>query len=186
MEKPDRKSKQTKTDKPIKIVIVGSESTGKSTLAKKLAEHYNTVWVKEFLREFADAKLKKGEDLVYVDNIDIIDGQLRLLSDIESKANKFIFCDTDAIQTYVYSFLYYKKVQQSIIDTINKDKNSIYLLLNNDVEWMEDVLRDKTKDRNDTFSKIEDALNLFEKKYFIVSGIGDRRINNAIKLINNL
>ena len=54
-----------------KIVIIGPESTGKSTLCEKLAAHYETVWVKEYAREFL---LKNGTDYTYDNLLDVAEG----------------------------------------------------------------------------------------------------------------
>ncbi len=57
-----------------KIVVIGPESTGKSTLCEKLADHYNTLWVPEYAREYLE---KHGPEYTYEDLYDIAAGQLR-------------------------------------------------------------------------------------------------------------
>src|SRR5687768_15754768 len=58
-----------------KIVIIGPESTGKSTLCKQLAQHYNTLWCPEFAREYL---LKNGMNYTYDDLLHIARGQVEL------------------------------------------------------------------------------------------------------------
>src|SRR5207342_2448530 len=58
-----------------KIVIIGPESTGKSTLCEQLAAHYNTIWVKEYAREYL---LKNGTDYTFENLLDIAKGQVVL------------------------------------------------------------------------------------------------------------
>ena len=63
----------------IRIVLVGPESTGKTTLAKYLADYFDTVWVREYLREFAENKLKNQNKLVEkFDNLTIVQNQILL------------------------------------------------------------------------------------------------------------
>src|SRR5690606_28009912 len=96
--------------KPIKIVLVGTESTGKTTLAKLLAAHFNTTWAREFLREFAEWKLLQEDNTIYYsDQKTIIEGQIRLEKEAEDRANTFVFCDTNLLQTRLYSELYFTK-----------------------------------------------------------------------------
>jgi len=182
MEKTD---KQTKGD-IIKIVLTGPESTGKSTIAKKLAEHFNTVWVREYLREFASEKYSRNEELIYSDNHLITQGQTRLENEAYKKANKFLFCDTDILQTVIYSHEYYGKVQKELEDKLISENNTFYLLLNLDVEWEYDELRDKPNDRKRMFDIFENALIKYKKKYIILKGKNDFRLENAIKEVNKL
>lgn len=58
-----------------KIVIIGPESTGKSTLCSQLANHYGTLWVREYAREYL---LEHGTDYSYDDLLTIAQGQIRL------------------------------------------------------------------------------------------------------------
>lgn len=65
-----------------KIVVIGPESTGKSTLCEKLAAHYNTLWVPEYAREYLE---KHGTDYTYEDLLAIAKGQIELEERISSK-----------------------------------------------------------------------------------------------------
>ncbi|HEY6977001.1 MAG TPA: AAA family ATPase [Chitinophagaceae bacterium] len=58
-----------------KIVVVGPESTGKSSLCKQLAEHFNTLWCPEYAREYL---LAHGKEYSYDDLLTIATGQLQL------------------------------------------------------------------------------------------------------------
>ena len=123
----------------IKIVLTGPESTGKSTLARELAKYFDTVWVKEYLREFAEEKYSKNKELVYNDNLLIANRQFELEQEAIKNANRFIFCDTDILQTVVYSFEYYNKVQSEIEEKLESNNTDLYILLNLDVEWKKDA-----------------------------------------------
>ena len=69
-----------------KIVIVGPESTGKSTLCEKLAAQYNTIWVREYAREYL---LAHGTDYTFENLLDVAKGQLALeKKGIEELENK--------------------------------------------------------------------------------------------------
>ena len=74
-----------------KIVVIGGESTGKSTLCEQLASHYETVWVTEFAREYLE---QLGREYVEQDLLQIAKGQLNAEDEAITKANQFLFCDT--------------------------------------------------------------------------------------------
>ena len=179
-----------KTDKQaegniVKIVLTGPESTGKSTIASELAKHYNTVWVKEYLREFAEEKYSKNQELIYTDNLLIAEGQTNLELEAIQKANKFIFFDTDILQTVIYSHEYYNSVQPELEKKLRTSNTDLYILLNLDVSWVEDPLRDKPNDRNRMFDIFEKTLIKFRKKYIVLEGKDEIRLQNAIRLIDS-
>lgn len=167
----------------IKVVLTGPESTGKSTIASQLASHYKTVWVKEYLRNFAEKKYSQNQKLYYSDNLLIAKGQLDLEAEAIEKANKFIFCDTDILQTFIYSHEYYNKVQFEIEELLKESSADLYILSNLDVSWIEDPLRDKPNDRNRMFNIFEQTLIKFNKKYIVLKGKDDIRLQNAINII---
>ena len=88
----------------VKVVLFGPESTGKTTLSKQLARYYNTVWAPEFARDYLQKKWNnerktcEAEDL-----IEIAFGQIKLENKLAKKADKVLICDTDLLETKVYS-----------------------------------------------------------------------------------
>jgi len=182
MEKTDKQSKRD----IIRVVLTGPESTGKSTLASQLAKHYNTVWVKEYLREFAEEKYSKNQELIYPDNLLISEDQINLETEAIAKANRIIFCDTDILQTVVYSYEYYNKVQPELEEKLKNSNADLYILLNLDVSWEEDPLRDLPNDRKRVFDNLEKTLIKFSKNYTVLGGKDEIRLQNAIKIIDKL
>ena len=87
-----------------KIVIIGPESSGKSTLCEQLAAHYNTIWVREYAREYL---LKNGTDYTFENLLDIAKGQIALEDTVfkqakndhsKSKIQNSELCDLNAIE----------------------------------------------------------------------------------------
>jgi|LGOV01.1.fsa_nt_gb NadR type nicotinamide-nucleotide adenylyltransferase len=181
MEKTNKQSKRN----IIKVVLVGPESTGKSTIAQKLAQHYNTVWVKEYLREFANDKYSTNQKLIYSDNLKIANGQIKLETEAIINADKFIFCDTDILQTIVYSHEYYNKVQPKLEELFIENSADLYILMNLDVPWEADPLRDMPNDRLRIFNVFEEKLKKINKPYFVLKGKNEEKLNNAISAIEN-
>ena len=101
----------------IRIVLFGPESTGKTTLSKQLAQYYNTLWVPEYAREYLQKKWNnKGKTCEPKDLLPIAEGQMRLENSLARKANKILICDTDLLETKVYSEVYYGGGCDSILE----------------------------------------------------------------------
>ncbi len=92
----------------VKIVLFGPESTGKTTLSKQLARHYNTVWAPEYAREYLQDKWNnERKTCENSDLLPIAKGQMALENTLAKKADKLLICDTDLLETKVYSEEYY-------------------------------------------------------------------------------
>ncbi|HEU0125872.1 MAG TPA: ATP-binding protein, partial [Flavobacterium sp.] len=92
----------------IKIALFGPESTGKTTLAKQLADYYKTEWVPEFARDYLQEKWEENKHICVADDMmPIAYGQTALENEKLAKANKYLFCDTNLMVTKVFSEMYY-------------------------------------------------------------------------------
>ena len=182
----EKKLKQTE-DKCFKVVLFGPESTGKSTLAMQLATHYNTIFVPEYSRIYAEMKLLANEQLTKDDVVEIVHGQLNLESELLAKANDILFCDTDLLETKVYSEMYYDGYSPPQLQDFAKRKTcDLYLLTSIDLPWVADNIRDKPQNREQQFNIFETALKTFNKPYEIIRGNEKERLQNAIKFVNKL
>ena len=92
----------------IKVVLFGPESTGKTTLAKRLAEHFKTLWVPEYMREYLQKKWDaKGEKCTKDDLIPIAEGQMKVENETTKLVEELLICDTNLLEIKVYSQYYY-------------------------------------------------------------------------------
>ena len=172
----------------VKVVLFGPESTGKTTLSKHLAGHYNTVWAPEFARDYLQNKWnnyrKTCEDS---DLIPIAIGQMKLENDLAKKADKVLFCDTDLLETKVYSQEYYGGFVDPKLDEAAKvNKYDLYLLTYIDTPWEADDLRDRPELRQEMFNAFEKALQDHNKNYIILKGDKETRLKKAIKAIDKI
>lgn len=166
-----------------RIAITGPESTGKSSLCRQLAKHYNTFWVEEYARSYIN-DLKKPYNLD--DIINIAKGQLINENQIAEKANDLLFCDTELIVTKIWSEHKFGICPGWILDNIKNHKYDLYLLCNVDLDWEPDPQREHPNLRQYFFDIYKLELEKRDCNFGIVSGKGDERLQNAIKLINNL
>jgi len=164
-----------------KIAVVGPESTGKSTMSAYLAKHYNTVWVPEFARDYC-AQLT--EPCTWQDEINMFYGQLDLEAEMLPLANKLIICDTTFITVKIWSDYTFGRTPQEVLDELPKHPYDLYLLLNIDLPWEEDPLRDFPHMREHFMEVWLKELQAINARYVLISGTGDDRYENAVKAIN--
>lgn len=167
--------------------MFGPESTGKTTLAKQLADHFETVWAPEFARDYlqekwnASQKICEPEDL-----IPIAIGQIRLENDSLQNANKYLFCDTNLMVTKVFSEMYYDFCDPALDKAATKHKYDLFFLTDIDVPWTKDDLRDRPSDRATAFEAFKKALTENKKPFVIISGTPEERFDKAVKILSDL
>ena len=172
----------------IKIVLFGPESTGKTTLSRQLAKHYNTVWAPEFAREYLQNKWDNEFTICQAEDIiPIAQGQIRLENEQAKKANQLLICDTNLLETKVYAEVYFKDYSNSILNNaVNEHHYDLYFLTYIDTPWEADDLRDKPNEREEMFHIFEKALKKYNKPYILLKGNKETRLQKAIAAINQL
>ena len=164
-----------------KIAVVGPESTGKSTLTAALASHYDTVWVPEYARDYC-AKLT--EPCSWQDEINMFYGQLDLEKQTLPKANKILICDTTILTVKIWCEHTFGRSPQEVQDKLLKDPYDFYLLMDIDLPWEEDPLRD-FPDLREYFMEIwHQELHSLNADYVVISGSDTQRLKNAIRAID--
>lgn len=172
----------------IKVVLFGPESTGKTTLSQQLAEHYNTVWAPEFARKYLQEKWNNVRKVCeQKDIMPIARGQMFLENTRALKANKLLVCDTDLLETKVYSEQYYGGLVDPRLDEAAiANSYDMYFLTYIDTPWDADDLRDRPDQRLEMFTAFEDTLKKYQKPYIILKGSKDVRLTKAIETIDTL
>jgi HTH-type transcriptional repressor of NAD biosynthesis genes len=94
-----------------RLVLLGAESSGKTTLAIALAEALTTAWVPEFGRTLHEQKNGK---LVYEDLLYIGRRQLELEDEATAQAHGWLVCDTNAATTALYSYYYFHRCDPAL------------------------------------------------------------------------
>jgi len=166
-----------------RIALLGAESTGKTTLARLLADRYQTAWAPEYLRQFVD---NKGTLPVEDDRSAIANGQIQNEDDAVSKANRLLFCDTDLIQIVVYFRFYFKQCPDGIERASHERQSPLYLLCDTDIPWQPDGLqRDGPEVRDAIQSQLRSELKHRQIDYSCLSGSIDQRLSAAIRVIDS-
>ncbi len=172
----------------VKVVLYGPESTGKTTLAKQLARHYNTVWVPEYAREYLQNKWNSEQKVCEPkDLLPIAEGQMRLENELTKKATKVLVCDTDLLETKVYSEAYYVGHCDPILEKYAlRNSYHLYFLTYIDIPWVGDDLRDKPNERERMFAYFKNTLEKYNRNFVSLKGSKETRLSKAIEHINNL
>ena len=169
-----------------KVVIIGPESTGKSTLCKELAAHYNTVWCPEYAREYL---LEKGMAYTYEDLTAIAKGQLALEEEVKSKAKEsLLFVDTDMYVMKVWYEVAFQHCPTWILKEIAKSSCDLYLLCNTDLPWTKDSLREypDLAMRQRLFYMYKDIMVNSGVAWTEISGKEGQRLQKAITTIDKI
>jgi HTH-type transcriptional repressor of NAD biosynthesis genes len=148
-----------------KICFYGPESTGKSSMAKRMAEIYHSEFVPEVAREIVDSS-----DFTLDDIIRIGKAQTDRVLEKSQTANRFLFCDTDLITTQVYCRHYLKEVPAILYELEKQIQYDTYFLFEVDVPWVSDGLRDLGDRRKEMFEVFKSELDQRGIHYHIVSG----------------
>lgn len=179
--------KQTKSD-CLKVVLFGPESTGKTTLAMRLARYYNSVWVPEYAREYLQDKWNNERKTCEpVDLLPIAEGQIRLENELSQKTDTVLICDTDLLETKVYSEEYYMGSCHPMLEKYAlKNSYDLYFLTYIDTPWEKDDLRDKPHERERMFRAFERALIQYNRPFVILKGNKEQRLKTAVRHIDEL
>ena len=187
-----------------KIVVIGPESTGKSSLCEELAQHFDTLWCPEFAREYL---LTNGMDYDFDNLLTIARGQLALEDEYALLVNKsfdqstkekpgthlpagqagapLLFIDTDMYVIKVWEEFVFGKSHSWVIDQIVERKYDCYLLCNVDLPWVKDELREypDLETREKLYHIYKDIMINQSVPWVDISGDYDARLTKAITAV---
>ncbi|MBT8253923.1 MAG: ATP-binding protein [Bacteroidia bacterium] len=172
----------------LKVVIFGPESTGKTTLSEQLARHYNTVWVPEYARQYLQDKWNNERKTCEPkDLLPIAVGQMELENKLAKKTDSVLICDTDLLETKVYSEAYYLGTCDPLLEKFAlSNKYDLYFLTYIDIPWVADDLRDKPGERMRMFKAFEEALIKNNRPFVRLEGTKHQRLDMAVHHIDEL
>jgi nicotinamide riboside kinase len=171
----------------IKIALFGPESTGKTTLAKQLAEYYETEWVPEFARDYLQEKWEENQHICVADDmLPIAYGQVALENKKLASAKKYLFSDTNLMVTKVFSEMYYGFCDPLLNEAALEHDYDLFFLTDIDVPWEKDDIRDTPDGRESVFSVFKQTLIDTKKPFITLSGNKESRLAKATAIIDNL
>jgi NadR type nicotinamide-nucleotide adenylyltransferase len=167
----------------IKVVVTGSESTGKTSLAAQLGRHYGAPVAEEFVRHYAATRT---EPLGFQDHGPIARGQMAAEDAAIARADDLVVLDTDLVSTVVYCEHYFGRAPGWIIDEARARAGQLYLLLRPDVPWIADGVRDRGERREEMHALFAARLQELQLSVVEVGGTWDARFATAVQAIDAL
>ncbi len=167
----------------LKVVLLGTESTGKTTLTQKLAEHFDTSFVDETAREI----IFHSESFTYQDLEIVAQKHAQNIQKIllESKT-PLLFIDTDIYITKSYSQFAFQKTLEVSREIYQINQPSLYLYLCNDVEYVQDGQRLTEEKRNELDNFHRKTLKNEGIEYVEINGNWKERFEKAVQEVEKL
>lgn len=183
-----------------KIVIIGPESTGKSTLCEQLSAHYKTGWVKEYAREYL---LTNGTGYTFENLLDVAKGQIDSeelavqsstssvqpsVPGVPDPHSRLVFIDTDMHVMKVWCEFVFDKCHHWILNKIAEQKYDLYLLCNIDLPWVKDELREYPDlvTREKLYHHYKEIMVNQQVPWIDISGNYEERLQKAIDAVNGI
>ena len=166
-----------------RIAITGPESSGKTSLARALAERFGTVWTSEYARDYL---MGKSGAYAFEDLLEIARGQLRRQDEDAPLAQGFHFCDTDLVALKVWSDYRFGRTDPCILQELHKKRYDLTLLCRPDIPWESDPLRENPHDRDALFLLFKKELETLHAPFVEIYGIGEDRVEIAARVLEGL
>jgi len=172
-----------------RVCVVGAESTGKTTLARDLAQHFETAWVPEYGREYSERKLARegGYDFRSEEFAHIAARQCELEDEAARRANKVLICDTDAFATSVWHRRYMGARSPEVEErAARRRRPDLYILTDIRTPFEQDGTRDGEHVREWMHQIFAEELRAQGRPFKSVTGPREERVRQAVGYIEEL
>lgn len=167
-----------------RVCVFGPESTGKSTLAKQLAERFGSVAVPEYAKTYIEAQ---GKEIDAGDMLKIARGQCASEDAMAREAkNGVLFCDSDLVTSIIWSGRLVGEVPEWLRTEADKRHYDLYLLTHYDVPWVDDVHRYIPKESPAFFDRCVLELESRQRHFVQIKGGWDERLELAVKAVQEM
>lgn len=176
-----------RTPQPLRVVLTGSESVGKTTLAAELGAHYHAPVVPEFVRGYAQ---RIARPISYDDLLIIATEQAALedehLAAARASGSALVVHDTDPLSTLAYAQHYFGGAPNAVEQLVRARRPDHYLLLDIDVPWVPDGIRDRGDRREELQQLFVDTLTRVDASFTRIRGTWPKRRALAVQIIDHL
>jgi HTH-type transcriptional repressor of NAD biosynthesis genes len=170
-----------------KVVFVGTESTGKSTLSKALAKEYSTMYTHEYGRTLWETNQQLGIPPTFDMLWRVGKTQYEQEQAASLHSNRFLFCDTNAWTTMLWSEMYFGTADQRLYDLCGKTiRDYIWVLCDNDFGWVDDGMRELENGKSEEFQRTNyDKLNEWGVDFYTIKGPLDKRVESVKRMLES-
>jgi NadR type nicotinamide-nucleotide adenylyltransferase len=170
-----------------RVVILGAESTGTTTLAMDLAAAIGTSWVGEYGREYSALKQTGGESEWRSEEfMDIVREQTRREDAAAREANRILICDTNSFATVQWHRRYVGTPFPELEASAASCRADVYFLTGDEIPFVQDGLRDGEHLRHEMHQWFEEALKSQPTPWFLLRGSREERVKQALQIIRDL
>jgi HTH-type transcriptional regulator, transcriptional repressor of NAD biosynthesis genes len=173
----------------VRVAIVGAESSGTTTLARSLAEHYRTGWVPEFGREYCERFVARGESLEQhrwktAEFVEIARMQLANEEAAARICNRLVICDTDVLATAIWHERYVGTTSEEVRNLADPRRYALYILTEPDIRFVQDGYRDGEHLREWMTARFRQELANAAVPWLAVSGTHAQRMQAAVAAVD--
>jgi HTH-type transcriptional regulator, transcriptional repressor of NAD biosynthesis genes len=170
-----------------RICVLGAESTGTTTMAKALADYYQTTWISEFGRAFSQRRMQLTESAWRESEFALIAKEQQEMEEQRARvANKVLICDTNAFATEIWQERYMGRTSNLVSDIGDKASADLYLLTDVDIPFVQDGTRDGEHVRHWMHRRFVDELTNRHYPFVVLSGKHEDRLKEAISAVNSV
>jgi HTH-type transcriptional regulator, transcriptional repressor of NAD biosynthesis genes len=170
-----------------RICVLGAESTGTTTMAQALAQHYQTEWVAEYGRELSEQKIARGEyQWSSQDFVDVAVEQCRREDAAARRCNRLLICDTNAFATILWHRRYMGSHSEAVAQIASGRKYDLYLLTGDEIPFVQDGTRDGEHIRHQMHEWFVEALEKQGTPWVLLQGTHEERMREAIRQIESI
>ena len=171
-----------------RVVVVGAESTGTTTLARALAERYRTAWVPEYGRTYWEGKMSAPNAAVWrtEEFVHIASMQNEMEDRLARSANRILFCDTDSFATSLWHERYLGSLSPEVAALNTGRRYDHYFLTGDDIPFVQDGTRDGEHIRHRMHERFQEELRRQVKKFTLLTGSHDERVEAAAAVCDRL
>jgi HTH-type transcriptional regulator, transcriptional repressor of NAD biosynthesis genes len=170
-----------------RVCILGAESTGTTTLADALAQHYRTIVVGEYGREYFIRKMQRGDATWTSDEfVHIAEEQSAREERAAREANRILICDTNAYATRFWHRRYTGRDDERVDAATVPPRCALYVLTGDEIPFVQDGFRDGEHVRHVMHRWFEEALRAQPVPWLVVRGPHATRMAQAIAAIDGL
>ena len=170
-----------------RVVVLGAESTGTTTLSRELAAHFGAPWVPEFGREYCE-QFWTGEDYQWQSRefTLIAAEQLRRENEAARACQGLVICDTDAFATRLWHWRYFGHFSPAVDAIAASQRPDLYLLTGDEIPFVQDGLRDGEGIRHQMHAHFERELRAQSVPTHLLRGSKEERLATAVSLVERM